>query len=378
MFKTLVNTLDIEMADTVAAIVEQTTSFAYRPLRDSDGIRLLLLEPPSKDNPELVRGHIQHTTLTQCVRDLITPYTALSYVWGDASDKKTILVDGFPVQITSNLYDALRDIRDESRELRLWADALCINQDDNDERALQVGLMGRIYWTAAHTIIYLDSTSHDYLDRPLEYSFIDVPKYHILLKSPWFRRAWVFQEAVMSRDPWIQLDRWRCPWKDLDTFINGRVPAENSSRSQDAAETADAMEEDGFPDISSTTKILRQICKARTAFQTPQLHKSANDHATSLLGLVQARRGLGATDARDQIFAYLGVAADRERMSVKADYTKECAQVYKEFARLQIQHGNIHEVLACLIGRNYGILANDLPSWVSLVLSLKLTMVKYR
>ena len=37
----------------------------------------------------------------------------------------------------------------------LWVDALCINQDDQEERARQIAMMGDIYSHAANVIVWL-------------------------------------------------------------------------------------------------------------------------------------------------------------------------------------------------------------------------------
>ena len=52
-------------------------------------------------------------------------YTALSYVWGDASVTEDINVNGVPFAVTSNLVSALRQIRNSFGEVVLWADAIC-------------------------------------------------------------------------------------------------------------------------------------------------------------------------------------------------------------------------------------------------------------
>jgi len=48
-----------------------------------------------------------------------------------------------------------------------------------------------------------------------------------------------------------------------------------------------------------------------------------------------ARRGLGATDPRDFIFAHMFLAADTDTLVhyAKVDYTKSCAEVFEDAAR---------------------------------------------
>jgi len=72
-------------------------------------------------------------------------YTALSYCWGDAKQRGDIYVNGQKVSVTKSLELALRYMRDGKEETIVWADAICINQNDMTEKSVQVGMMGQIY-----------------------------------------------------------------------------------------------------------------------------------------------------------------------------------------------------------------------------------------
>jgi len=198
----------------------------YKPFLDGDSIRLLLLQPASSHQAG-VECSLVHTSLAACDRDIYEKYTALSYVWGDPRDTRNILVDGYTVAITATLETALRDIRDRARVLRVWADALCIDQSNIPERNAQVRFMGTIYSTASHTIIYLgdlDSHVEEVFDEVPTESLQDLEQYRdkkitifkvvkmarrYILGRAWFSRVWTFQELVLSRDPWIQCGRRR-------------------------------------------------------------------------------------------------------------------------------------------------------------------------
>ena len=62
-----------------------------------------------------------------------------------------------------NLAQALRHLRypGEGQYRRLWVDAVCINQRDEQERARQVGYMRLVYKHAARTIIWLGRRDHE-------------------------------------------------------------------------------------------------------------------------------------------------------------------------------------------------------------------------
>ncbi|KAG6362722.1 hypothetical protein INS49_007815 [Diaporthe citri] len=98
------------------------------------------------------------------------PYAALSYVWGQATDPEEIQVDGRAFQATPSLARALRYVPRHWQtkypgralaELRLWADAVCINQRDLEERSRQVRLMGDIFSGAELVVCWMpDGISH--------------------------------------------------------------------------------------------------------------------------------------------------------------------------------------------------------------------------
>ena len=54
------------------------------------------------------------------------------------------------VNVTCNLESALRHLRKQDVDIHIWADALCINQSDVSEKALQVRLMSQIYGNEKH------------------------------------------------------------------------------------------------------------------------------------------------------------------------------------------------------------------------------------
>jgi Heterokaryon incompatibility protein (HET) len=72
-------------------------------------------------------------------------YTALSYCWGDANQRGYIRLNGQKVSVAKSLELALRYMRHIEVNVVVWADAICINQDDTIEKSFQVTMMGDIY-----------------------------------------------------------------------------------------------------------------------------------------------------------------------------------------------------------------------------------------
>ncbi|KAF2735089.1 HET-domain-containing protein, partial [Polyplosphaeria fusca] len=116
-----------------------------------NAIRILTILPGLQG--DVVRCTISHARLKTGDSDVAPQYTALSYVWGDPRVREEILVDGFKVSVTENLYLALRHLQHKSATRRVWADALCINQGDLAEKRYQIELMKYIYMLADEVVM---------------------------------------------------------------------------------------------------------------------------------------------------------------------------------------------------------------------------------
>lgn len=124
-------------------------TFSYHPIEDANGVWL----HPASSNDDEVRCSLIHPTLWKCNYGFIDAYTAVTYVWRDATKVRTIQLEGISLD-NSHLHSALRDIRAFSCGIRPWANAFCVNYYDGEEKDRQVGLIVRID-SHAHHIIYL-------------------------------------------------------------------------------------------------------------------------------------------------------------------------------------------------------------------------------
>jgi hypothetical protein len=128
----------------------------YSTLPESGVIRLLKIL--SGDWDEDIACEIFETSL-----GTIAPYKALSYAWrSDLNEPDaTILCNGVDVEITANLFHALRQLRNVRVPVVIWVDFLCINQQDVVERSLQVAMMREIYEKSREVIIWLGEGSRN-------------------------------------------------------------------------------------------------------------------------------------------------------------------------------------------------------------------------
>lgn len=130
-------------------------------------------------------------------------------------------------KVRSNLLEGLRVFRLANQERTVWVDALCINQEDRDERSQQVGLMGLIFWLAECVLIWLGrderriaGETFNYM-QPISWGYFHSkdPNYNRprnstetealdariwggikeLYCNPWFERVWVQQEIGLAK-----------------------------------------------------------------------------------------------------------------------------------------------------------------------------------
>ncbi|KAK0709357.1 heterokaryon incompatibility protein-domain-containing protein [Lasiosphaeria miniovina] len=166
-----------------------------------------------------------------CIVTVTAPcrYACLSYVWGQelgtrlTFDTKAILEKpGGLADESMNLGQTLRDSIEVTRAIGLrylWIDALCILQDDDDDKAANIAQMGAIYSNAVVTIMASTNSgpaqglpgvgdtprSHAQVVRRLQgitlaAAFHD-PRlpYDDIEASVWNSRAWTFQERHLSQ-----------------------------------------------------------------------------------------------------------------------------------------------------------------------------------
>ncbi|KAH8773987.1 heterokaryon incompatibility protein-domain-containing protein, partial [Hyaloscypha finlandica] len=347
--------------------VDDPDQYEYSQLNGPDAIRLIHLQP-CKDLEAGIECSLKDTTLAE-YRDIYDHYIAISYVWGDQDDTRTISVDGKRLRITASLDSALRHVRDHRRVLRVWADGVCINQKDVHERNRQVRLMGDIYSIAQHTIIFLGLSSPQcdsvlqsiasgsqqpvQSEESLGTSSQEIPTRQFvtivedeILSRPWFTRVWILQELVLSQDPWLQCGRSRVRWQ---TFCRSVLLSEHFSWRPDSRTVLTHMSE----------RWIRAGRDRESHSEELNKEKPGKD----LLELVCARAGCSLSDPRDLIYAHLGLVCAETRNMVPIDYEKTVAQLYTSMTELYGQWIGIWNIVA-LAEAELERRDPSFPSWV--------------
>lgn len=118
-------------------------------------IRFIHIQPGTWDDPILCE-------LKTVSLDSKPDYQTLSYAWGDPFPTKPILLEDVVLDVRANLWAALRRLRRAEKERVIWIDALCIHQEDYEERSQQVMLMGSIYSKCREVIMWLGDGLEEY------------------------------------------------------------------------------------------------------------------------------------------------------------------------------------------------------------------------
>ncbi|KAI1770775.1 HET-domain-containing protein [Hypoxylon cercidicola] len=318
----------------------------YRPLDSDNGeIRLLELFPaPEYSSP--IECALHPVKLSEK-----PSFEALLYTWGGKGAGQSITLDGVDLPVFENLEAVLRRLRRPTKSCTLWIDAICINQDDLEERASQVKLMRDVYEGAIGVTIWLGepsrgaelelygktgglgtetalwfSPSTDRLRNGLEKDEI-----RELMCRPWWSRVWIIEEAVVSRKLKILCGSWEIEWDTLDA----ETKEENISVKQVALIKVMHPELLSFAD--STLDDINTMRRKRVDAKT----------GNNIYELLYNLRRLACTDPRDRIFAFLGLLSSEMGMILSPDYKRSIGDIYTRFCRAVILKARTLDILNC-------------------------------
>ncbi|KAI0186562.1 heterokaryon incompatibility protein-domain-containing protein [Xylaria flabelliformis] len=294
-------------------------------------------------------------------------YEALSYVWGSEHDRRPICIQsddigdnyptaqmkrGFDIRsclstgnnsrllVTANLHTALSHLRGRLVERILWIDAICINQENKDEKGQQVQLMAKIYARAYRVIVWLGEAP-DNNNQALEVirvaaeeqstsatiNEVNEQAITTLLKRPWFQRIWVLQEVAAAQRVLIKYG---------PTDIDGYAFCSGLSELNLSYKTS--------PDFQSL--ILPAVYLIRGAVSQ---HKHKRDeinrsstfslHIRPLGELVDRYHTRKATNRLDKVYALLDMSSDDpNKTGLIANYNVSWREVFRKLVEFSLSN----------------------------------------
>lgn len=127
------------------------TPYVYELLPAGKNIWIIELEAGSWNS----QINFKLLTIDMANKESEGSYEAISYSWGDPERVVQARCNGCSIMLTGNLAEALRQTRFPGSSRLLWADGICINQEDLQERASQVKIMAFVYQNAKSAIVSL-------------------------------------------------------------------------------------------------------------------------------------------------------------------------------------------------------------------------------
>ncbi|KAF6810148.1 heterokaryon incompatibility protein [Colletotrichum musicola] len=390
----------------------ENATYKYDVLPQGRWFRQLHIHPGKPEDP--IRCDMVAVSL-----DEAPPFKALSYVWGDPTQVASITCAEFQREVTVSLFEGLRRIRSPDVMEVAWADAICINQSDNAEKAQQVDLMGLIYDTATEVIVWLgkdpDNSAEDAFagligsnyavgtnthntwitvpgseialgepnkDGDLQYypireykstlpSILTAPRLEAIKKLyrlTWFTRVWVLQEVGLATRATAYWGDRSIAFSEIAMFIHHGMSDENmiTTLGQDVKDVISGPPYYAFWNVWSTydkkggwvdtTPVLNEFTKVLAA-----------ECNTDFVLVLEASRRFNATNPLDHVFAFLGhpkalllgtgcpLIQANYRLDLPSLHLMVAARLAEQSLNFLVQVQNTEETLR---------VDNQVPSWV--------------
>lgn len=238
------------------------------------------------------------------------------------------------MRISSNLEKALRHLRNPDDGWMAWADGICINQADDEEKSHQVRNMDLVYEGATRTTIWLGESADDsdlaadLLDEYSKYQQDDSERCYErnfdddlflhrtrswtkhwealgkLMSRPWFRRRWIIQEVVLSSPPEVLCGNREIPWCNIWQVSQFLLAALDTPFSFPISE-----------DVHAAIHIVKFL-------HDSQAHgRDCRCSAMTLEQLCTMFFSSLCTDPRDIVYSLLSLAKDVDRQKLFPDYS---------------------------------------------------------
>ncbi|KAF2123029.1 heterokaryon incompatibility protein-domain-containing protein [Lophiotrema nucula] len=320
------------------------SSFKHDPLKlDSRQIRLLRFINPQPSSPGIHLEISHHYLEDRIFRRKCPRYWALSYTWGPETPLIAISINNRSFRVRRNLWTLLsavkfgapRNLDEETKdeeglrleEMYFWVDQICIDQESTVERNHQVEMMRSIYQSAISTVIWLgpkgDLPGSDEIIRHITVKDAPIPTRLDFYNHPYWKRLWIVQEIMYSRQLIIMCGLHGILWEDFTDYyrsMTARFGQEGGRWSVYRYELWSLVEEKAAyleappenPRIP-TGERLRLESDERRPFEP----------TGSLRTVLDTFGDRGCDDPRDKIFGLQSLVTPKERIAVDYGLSRE-------------------------------------------------------
>ncbi|KAH8731993.1 hypothetical protein GQ44DRAFT_800820 [Phaeosphaeriaceae sp. PMI808] len=283
--------------------------YCYQPLEVGvTEIRLLWIPRKTSSSGTSVNHTLIHTSLQQA-----RTFIALSYCWGDLGLDHELTVNGSLMNITDSLATALINLQSEDEDVLLWADAICINQQDPIEKTSQLRKLGGELMDAGLWELNSDELLHWNVEETDTSKAASTKRSILKLKSEHLQKAQDDEYPFW----WIMSDLGKRKWfKAVSLYF--RVFNFHSLPNID--EDVQAFWKHHWLTDMLSNALPTTVIGIRRKY----LVEGGHDLHTLLHRVIvkdSSDERIDATDPRDRIYALLGIANDEAAKEIVADYT---------------------------------------------------------
>ncbi|KAL8961007.1 MAG: hypothetical protein Q9183_005371, partial [Haloplaca sp. 2 TL-2023] len=354
--------------------------YQYSPLDPQSRTTRLVTVHPGSFNEDL------HLSL-RIVNVDETNYEALSYTWGSTDSPGVVYVGHHPssssepsdyLEVTHNLELALRYLRSEETPRDIWIDAICIDQENPEERGEQVLKMGVIYQNAFRVLIWLGEAGDDgalaltslrYLSSWVKIDWqrnqvtsmfdgeTDLSRHEVELPfdqeqwwsiltffhRPWFHRLWIWQEVLLAKSASLHCGYDTFEWSDFRKAIIGlrykHLPKDMSTEWKG-------------PYIEAFSHI--HVLTCRRPFEG------------TLVAWIEGTERCRYSDPRDRIYALLHIMSRADSLvGIRPNYRETPLCVYQEVILLELdRRRDLNLLRFCELNNgSTGLKPSWVPDW---------------
>ncbi|KAI8656865.1 HET domain-containing protein [Fusarium sp. Ph1] len=310
----------------------------------SNSLRVLHLDDGA---PAVLSGTFERASITH-----LPPYEAVSYCWGgedgDYTKPEFIIIGGRLFPITKNCAAVLHKIRKPNKKRVVWIDSLCINQNDVNERSVQVSQMGKIFSGVRKVHIYVGNNIDGRIASKAFYvlrSMRNLKEFNMrlsdrveavktLFAQTYFSRMWIIQEVLLAKTAALHWGKATIPWQTL---------------------REDHLEEFKKHGIDSCIPDWMRIRAMTKNFRNSE----------TLGELLFSAMGSSASNDKDKVYGIYGLLFDAEEEGLTVDYGLSVKQIFTNMAAHLIKrHDAFWAVLRHVKHDAPLVNGEQLPSWV--------------
>ncbi|KAJ8122854.1 hypothetical protein O1611_g9737 [Lasiodiplodia mahajangana] len=304
------------------------------------------------------------------------PYTAISYAWGDTDDRRQIYIGKVGIFVAASLFGALDAVRKREEDILVWVDALCIDQQNRDERGQQVQLMTEIYAKATRVAIWLGPSEND---SQLAEEFLqdivmrenDPKKITALLFSQ------AQQPALEAVTRLFQRDYWKRLWVVQEVFNAQAIMVycgDSIGLHWGVYERAARIFQRHKKGLDLYFSASRRRLQGSLDYSHALVYEGPNSlldldsvyglGEASLLNVLRSCRRKLTNEPRDRVFGILGVLPAVVRQEFPANYNSSVKEIYTNVVDFLLSTTESLDILCESIHFLRQSSVFNLPSWV--------------